>query len=173
VDHVYQNAGAYRVTLTVTDEAGQQGRSTMDVTTTSIAPQPTDTPAPQPTVGPTATPPGQEILGAWSMTSRAQGRQAPIELLPGTQITLVLATDGTYSGNGGCNTYQGTYQLLGADKIEFGPMSQSQKICDQPIMAQETDYFTLLLNVGGFSVSGSKMQLTTTDNWTLFFDRAP
>ena len=173
VDHVYQNAGAYRVTLTVTDEAGQQGRSTMDVTITSIAPQPTDTPAPQPTVGPTATPPGQEILGAWSMVSRAQGRQAPIELLPGTQITLVLAADGTYSGNGGCNTYQGTYQLLGADKIEFGPMSQSQKICDQPIMAQETDYFTLLLNVGGFSVSGSKMQLTTTDNWTLFFDRAP
>jgi len=172
VDHVYQNAGSYRVTLTVTDEAGQQGSTTLNVTIASVAP-PTETPAPEPTVGPTATPPGQEILGAWSMVSRAQGRQAPIELLPGTQITLVLAADGTYSGNGGCNTYQGTYQLLGADKIEFGPMSQSQKICDQPIMAQETDYFTLLLKVQGFSVSGTKMQLTTTDKWTIFFDRAP
>jgi heat shock protein HslJ/chitodextrinase/uncharacterized protein YraI len=171
VNHAYQNAGAYRVMLTVTDEAGQQGASTLDVTITGVPP--TETPVPQPTVGPTATPPGQEILGAWSMTSRAQGRQAPIELLPGTQITLVLATDGTYSGNGGCNTYQGTYQLLGPSQIQFGPMSQSQKICDQPIMAQETDYFMSLLKAEAFSVTGSKMQLNTSDNWTLFYDRAP
>jgi heat shock protein HslJ/chitodextrinase len=171
VNHAYQNAGAYRVMLTVTDEAGQQGASTLDVTISGVPP--TETPVPQPTVGPTPTPPGQEILGAWSMTGRAQGRQAPIELLPGTQITLVLAADGTYSGNGGCNTYQGTYQLLGPDQIQFGAMSQSQKVCDQPIMAQETDYFTSLLKAKAFSVNGSKMQLNTSDNWTLFYDRAP
>jgi heat shock protein HslJ len=52
-------------------------------------------------------------------------------------------------------------------------MSQSQKICDQPIMAQETDYFMSLLKAEAFSVTGSKMQLNTSDNWTLFYDRAP
>ncbi len=172
VNHVYQNAGAYRITLTVTDEAGQQGSSALDVTITG-APLPTETPAPQPTVGPTATPPGQEILGAWRLISRAQGRQAPIEVLPDTEITLVLAADGSYSGNGGCNDYQGLYQLTQPDQITFGPMTQSQKACDQPIMAQETEYFTLLPKVESFTVSGNKMQLLTSDNWTLFFSRNP
>ena len=171
VNHTYQNAGSYRVMLTVTDEAGRQGRSTMVVTIISIAP--TETPASQPTVGPSPTPPGQEILGAWSMTARAQGRQAPIELLPGAKITLALAADGSYSGNGGCNTYQGLYQMPAPGQIEFGAMSQSQQICDQSIMMQETDYFTSLLKVQGYTVSGTKMQLTTPDNWTLFFSRNP
>jgi len=64
VNHAYQNAGAYRVTLTVTDDAGQQALSFLDITIISSAPaetpasQPTDTPVPQPTVGPAATPPG-------------------------------------------------------------------------------------------------------------------
>ncbi len=174
VTHIYQQAGQYTVLLTVTDQDDLQGRTNLTVTIADVAtPVPTETPVPQPTVGPTATPPGQEILGAWSMVSRAQGRQAPIELLPGTQITLVLAADGTYSGNGGCNSYQGTYQLLGPDQIRFDAMSQSQKVCDQPIMAQETDYFTLLLKVNKFKVSGSQLNMQTNDNWTLFFNRAP
>ncbi len=174
VTHIYLQPGDYNVFLTVTDRNGLQGRTSMMVRISS-APAPTEEPTltPAPTVGPTPTPPGNEILGAWSMTGRAQGRQAPIELLPGTQITLVLADDGNYSGNGGCNTYQGVYQLINADEIKFGPMNQSQKICDQPIMEQETEYFTLLLNANHFKVDGNKMTLTTTDNWTLFFQRSP
>ena len=192
VTHVYQQAGKYNVYLTVTDQNNLQARTSLMVTisggptpmptsvpTETPAPQPTETPAPEPTVtaaptvGPTQTPPGQEILGAWSLTSRAQGRQAPIQLLPGTQITLVLDANGNYSGNGGCNTYQGVYEIIGDGQIRFGSMSQSQQICDQPIMEQETEYFQLLLKVQGFSVSGNQMQLMTTDNWTLFYNRAP
>ena len=168
VTHTYQQAGQYIVNLTVTDQDDQQGRTSLTVTIADVP-----TPAPQPTVGPTATPPGQEILGAWSMVSWAQGRQAPIELLPDTHITLVLDADGHYRGHGGCNTYQGTYQILGPEQIAFGAMSQSQKICDQPVMQQETEYFTLLLKVNKFEVDDSQLNMETRDNWTLFFNRAP
>ena len=49
------------------------------------------------------------------MTARAQRSQAPIDLLPGARITLVLAADGSCWGHGGCNTYQGVFTSSSAN----------------------------------------------------------
>ncbi len=184
VGHIYQQPGAYTIFLTVTDEQGQQGRTGMQVTITAAptpipSPEPTTTPAPEPTVtpvpteGPTPTPPGHDITQIlWQLTSIASGKQAPVPALPDAPITLLLGPDGAYSGNGGCNSYEGVYEIMAPGQIRFDLMTQSQILCDQPIMEQETAFFDLLLKVDAYVSEDMKLRLMTNDQWTLFFEKA-
>ena len=143
-------------------------------------PQPTETPTPQPTEPPaaTATPPGQDIVNiTWYAQSMSQSRALPTDVLPGTQITLLLTPKGTYvgtySGNGGCNSYQGDYQILGPGQIKFLAMNQGQQVCAQDVMDQENTYFSLLINMSQYSTSGTEMTLTNNLGDTINFDQTP
>ncbi len=183
----FSRAGAYRITLTVTDDQGQQGVTSVDVqvadkatmtptATPTATATPVETPTPAPTA--TATPVADDLINiTWTMTAMTKGKGAPQQALPTPPVTLLLtpkgAYNGAYSGNGGCNTYQGEYNILGAGQIEFLAMSQSSSLCSQDIMDQETQYFTMLVNMTQYSVSGDQMTLSNNTGDAIDFVTKP
>jgi len=174
VVHVYQQAGIYPVTLTVTDRNGLTATTTLNVSITEAPPMPEPTQVP--TVGPTPTPSGQDLLDIdWEMTQWAQGRQAPQPILPGSKITLRLNPDGTYEGFGGCNNYKGTYVLIGPNQINFlrASIVSGASACTPEVQNQETQYLTALAEVDSYTIDFPKMQLQALNKWSLFFQAAP
>jgi heat shock protein HslJ len=106
--------------------------------------------------------PADPLAGtSWNVTGINNGNQAVVSLAAGSSITLVFGTDGSVSGNGGCNTYNGSVAVDG-DAIAFGPLMSTQMACPQPVMDQETQFFAALAASSTFNISGST--LTTRDN---------
>jgi heat shock protein HslJ len=56
------------------------------------------------------------------------------------QTTLEFGEDGKVGGNAGCNRYFGSVKIEG-DKIEFGPLGATRKMCPESIMNQEDAFF--------------------------------
>ncbi len=85
-----------------------------------------------------ATPPDPQVLGAWRIE---QARSAP--LLDKRQARLDLASDGTLSGHGSCNTLRGRYTLEG-NRIRIGPIVTTRMACGEALMEQEDRVLTAL-----------------------------
>ena len=138
---------------------------------------PTETPVP-PTPAPTPTeaPIGGDLIGrTWALVQRYQARMAPIETIPGTQITILFKEDGTYTGLAGCNTYNGTYTVATGGGLVLTPPVATKQLCDSPegIMEQEADYLTLLSTVTRYEVdeSGQRLVLYASDKWELVYQQ--
>jgi len=103
--------------------------------------------------------PADPLAGtSWNVTGINNGNQAVVSLAAGTVATVVFGTDGTVSGSGGCNTYNGNVAVDG-DAISFGPLMSTQMACPQPVMDQEMQLFAALAASKSFQVSGSTLTL--------------
>ncbi len=168
----YAQPGSYSVTLTVTDDLGQTGQTSVDITVADIAtPTPTVTPTPEPQPEP-----GEGLVNIeWSMQTMHKGRQSTIKVLPDYPVTLLLTPkgnySGTYTGNGGCNNYQGEYHIKGEGEVKFFPMNQGQKVCEPEVMEQEKVYFELLLQMTNYKISedGQELKLSTSTDDSITF----
>jgi heat shock protein HslJ len=95
----------------------------------------------------------------WTLTSLAT-ETGMNNLLPNTTITANF-NDGNVTGSSGCNRYFGSYQL-NKTQIKIGPIGSTLMFCADPdgIMAQETSYHLLLLNVTSYAISDNKLTLS-------------
>jgi hypothetical protein len=136
-------------------------------------------------VPPTATPVGNDIINkTWYLQALGEGKSNPQPVLGKTQGKITLFLDppdannkGRYSGNGGCNQYQGEYQITGPGQISFGAVNQSQMICDQDVMDQESRYFNILVGVTSYtlgpSTTGEEMLTLQGPSGTLQYTITP
>ncbi|MCB9100706.1 MAG: META domain-containing protein [Anaerolineales bacterium] len=90
--------------------------------------------------------------------------QQPV--LTDTEVTISFQ-DGQITGSGGCNTYN-TGFTLGEDNpfvMTISPVAATRKACPDPILNQETAYFTDLQNVSlwGYNVGQLAMSYRTDD----------
>jgi heat shock protein HslJ len=102
----------------------------------------------------------QVLVGtSWNVTSyNVQGSQAPV--VAGSQPTLVFGTDGTVSGNTGCNDFSGSYSVSGST-ITFGPMASTLSACTGlSLAAQEQAYLTALNASTTYQLSADQLVLT-------------
>ena len=81
--------------------------------------------------------------------------------------TLAFGTDGTVSGNAGCNTFNGTVTIEG-DSIEFGPLATTRMAFPDPAMSVEAAYLAALDGATTWRINGS--QLILEGATTLKFD---
>jgi heat shock protein HslJ len=90
-------------------------------------------------------------------------------LIAGTQPTLELE-GGQVSGNAGCNTFGGAYQVDG-DAIEFAELYNTEMFCMQPegAMEQEQLVLDLLRSVRRFELVNGRLTLYTELDRTLTF----
>jgi uncharacterized lipoprotein YbaY len=77
----------------------------------------------------------------------------------GVAITAQFGPDGTVSGFGGCNDYSGTYTIGQDGTVKMGPITATQKTCNQPanVMEQESQYLAALQSAATFQVQGSSL----------------
>ena len=82
--------------------------------------------------------------GGWSsVCSTATKKLSPPDRR--NEITANFKQDGQLQGNGGCNSYSGSYEVQG-NTISIGDSAATQKECAQPrgLMRQENRYFQAL-----------------------------
>jgi heat shock protein HslJ len=73
-------------------------------------------------------------------------------LMDYSHLTLTLAEDGRAYGNGGCNHWFAQYSLEG-DKLSFGAIGSTRKLCAPAVMEQEKRFFKALATVQRWDVS--------------------
>ena len=100
---------------------------------------------------------------AWELYAISKHR--PIE---GSHITIAFE-DGQVSGNSGCNSYGGDYQVDG-EKIEFGMLMSTLMACADPaMMEQETIFMQYLGGAGRFQLAGGQLLIYWSEHEALTF----
>ena len=94
-------------------------------------------------------------------------------ILPGTEITAGFQINddgvtGEVSGSGGCNGYNAAI----GENFNIGPIASTRKACAQPVMNQESSYFSWLQTAYGFDRAGDQL-LVSTANGVLTFNSTP
>jgi heat shock protein HslJ len=89
------------------------------------------------------------------------------------EITLTFSTDGTVSGNGGCNNYNGPFTLSGeatpkGKGISIGPLSSTKMFC-QAYSEQETTYLNILQKAMAYTMDGNQLSITATTGDVLIY----
>jgi len=73
-------------------------------------------------------------------------------LMDYSHLTLTLAADGRAYGNAGCNHWFAPYQLDG-DKLTFGKVGSTRKLCAPALMEQEKRFLQALETVQRWDIS--------------------
>jgi heat shock protein HslJ len=88
----------------------------------------------------------------------------------GTTVTLAFGEDGSVTGSGGCNTYQGPYAVSGME-MAIGPLASTKVACESPAGDIEVTYLAALDAVGLWSIDDAG-HLVLAGPTPLIFDRA-
>jgi len=104
-----------------------------------------------------ATEGSEAIQGDWEVTSYYAGT-AITSVLGGVTMTAKFE-DGTVSGNTGCNSFNGPYEIDGQN-ITIGPLASTLAACPTPeLSTQETNYLNALQLAKTFQVTGDQLDL--------------
>ncbi len=91
--------------------------------------------------------------------------------VPDAEATLTFGDDGTVSGNGGCNSIGGTYEV--SDEIvTFDNVVSTLMACDDPRMAQEGAVTHVLSGAAEFEVNDQTLTIRSNGT-TLVFTSVP
>jgi heat shock protein HslJ len=70
---------------------------------------------------------------------------------------IILKSDSTVSGNGGCNEFSGTYSLGKNYDIIFGELVRTNILC--PGIDYEKDYLNAIANTDHYEIVGNELLL--------------
>jgi len=92
---------------------------------------------------------------------------------PTAQISLAFSQDGTASGYGGCNNYNGPFILNGqifsnGKGITIGPIVSSLRYC-RDYTEQETMYLQILGNAKAYNIDGNQLSITDMSGNVLIY----
>lgn len=73
-------------------------------------------------------------------------------LIDNSHLTMTLGNDGRAYGNAGCNHWFASYRLEG-DRIHFGPVGSTRKLCAPALMEQEHRFLEAMGQVLRWDVS--------------------
>ncbi len=65
-------------------------------------------------------------------------------VVSGSEVTMMLGTDGKIGGKSGCNGYSANYQMTGEMLNVYPPMIGTRMACPPALMTQENRYRTLI-----------------------------
>jgi heat shock protein HslJ len=99
----------------------------------------------------------EAILGDWIVTSYLSG-DAITSVRGGVDMTTTFAARNV-TGNTGCNTFHGPYQVKG-DEITIGQLASTTAACPtEELQQQETDFLAALRLATTFRVTGNRLDL--------------
>jgi len=71
---------------------------------------------------------------------------------------LYLGKEGNASGNGGCNTFSGSYTTSGLNGIRFGVIAATKMACPSSMQLEST-FFEVLSNCDNYTLNGDTLSL--------------
>jgi heat shock protein HslJ/uncharacterized protein YraI len=98
--------------------------------------------------------------GRWVLASYSTPAGGFQNALPGTQVTARFGADGSLSGSGGCNSYNGGF--TGFDRaLRIHQLAASQALCDSPpgVMDQEATFLSLMRQANSFAISAGQLEV--------------
>jgi len=107
----------------------------------------------------------RELSGtSWLVTSYNNGKQAVVNVLAGSALTVDFSADGSVSGSAGCNNYTAIYAASGKS-IKIGQAAASKKMCVRPegVMEQEGRFLKALQTVAAWRLEGDRLELRTAE----------
>ncbi len=112
------------------------------------------------------------LYGTWNLLGGFADNSPRIT---NNKIYLVIKSDGTLSGNGGCNDYSGSYAINGTTTpygkaISIGPLATTMKYCADQMTAEQT-YLNALQATTSYSIAGDKLTLTMSPGNNLAFQK--
>ncbi len=89
------------------------------------------------------------------------GNRTLVSVLPDTHVTAIF-DDGSIMDSGGCNDYQGGYEVKD-DHISIGPLASNLAFCADPegIMEQEASFFLALESAARFQIVADRLELVS------------
>jgi len=109
--------------------------------------------------------PRNPVRGRWQVESFQSVGGTVAGVLPGTQIDVVFGLT-NLSGNSGCNTFSGTYELNGT-VLRVSRLATTQKACPQQVMDQETAFLKALQGAAVVEMRADRIVLTAIDGSVL------
>ena len=112
------------------------------------------------------------VEGSYAVTGVNNGKGAVVSTTATEKASITFAADGTVSGNTGCNSFSGTYEVDGAKLTIHGDVAATMMACEPDAQALEQQFLTALGNVTTWERSGQQVtlrgdsgeaQLTLTD----------
>lgn len=96
---------------------------------------------------------------SWTLTRLVvNGREQPLSSAHPATLRFVPGNH-TVSGSGGCNSYGGSYVIMGG-YLRFDNMYSTLMACsDATVMEQESAYTQALAKVGGYHLEGDTLTL--------------
>jgi heat shock protein HslJ len=149
------------VTINVAGQAPTATATPVPPTATSVPPTATPVPPPTDTPAPPAAP--DLLTGTrWGVIQYNNFVGGIVTLLADTNITIDFGTGGQLSGNGGCNTFFGSFQVDGNNVTIIAPAAASA-LCVEPegIMEQETAFLNALQASATYRITGDTLELIT------------
>ena len=89
-------------------------------------------------------------------------REAIQSVTAGSKTTAVFGSNGKLSGSGGCNEYSAGYTTPASNGITITQPTSTMMACAEPVMQQETQYFSLLPTAAKYEISGDQLTLFNT-----------
>jgi putative lipoprotein len=115
--------------------------------------------APTPTAEKAETPSEENNLANTNWTLQSFGPVGETPVIGETALTLLFESEGQVSGNGGCNSFSGSYEVEG-NQLVFNDIVSTLRACaDENLTAQEQQYVGALQTAGEFEQTTD--QLTT------------
>jgi heat shock protein HslJ len=95
---------------------------------------------------------------SWTLVSYGTaGKEIPAA--QGIPTSLVFGKDGQVSGELGCSSFSGSYQVQGGNLV-LGPLASTLKACPDPQMMQEGTAFQVLTGTVRFTLDDGTLTIT-------------
>ena len=97
---------------------------------------------------------------SWTLVSYGPAEnQTPAA--PGVETSLIFGTDGRVSGNLGCNSFGGNYEVKNGSLV-FSQTISTMMACQEPQMTQESTAFQVMTGTVSFKLEGNTLTIYDT-----------
>jgi heat shock protein HslJ len=105
------------------------------------------------------------IVGGWELVSYGEASNQTTAASIDFNTFIDFGEDGELTGNVGCNSFGGDYEVAG-DQIIFGSIISTLMACEEPIMAQETAVLKTFTDTASYELNGDTLTITSADGST-------
>jgi len=105
--------------------------------------------------------PSASLTGSWKLISYGSPAN-PAPAAPDIDTSIEFASDGTLTGNVGCNGFGGDYTVEG-NNIVFGQIISTLMFCEGPVGEQEATTLAVFTESAPFIVDGDTLTITSAD----------